>query len=89
MNPVMDRSSRLPGPPTSVATELTRVVLRVVFFGGLVVLALVIRADETRAGERNFLLALAVLGGVLGVAMVGQSLLDLAWLRGRRQARSA
>jgi hypothetical protein len=87
--PVMDRTSRLPSRPTSVATELIRLVVRLVFFSGLVVLALVIRADETRTGERNFLLALAVLGGVLGVAMVGQSVLDLVWLRGRRQARSA
>jgi hypothetical protein len=60
----MDRTSRLPSRPTSVATELIRLVMRLVFFGGLVVLALVIRADETRTGERTFLLALAVLGGV-------------------------
>jgi hypothetical protein len=86
---VIDRSSNHPGPPTSVAASVTGLVARVVFFGGLVVLCLFMRSSETEGGNRNFLLGLAAVMGTLGLFMVVQSVLDLVWLRGRKQAQSA
>jgi hypothetical protein len=47
--------------------------MRVAFFGGTAGLCLVWRADETQTGNRNFLLALALILVALGVVMVGQS----------------
>jgi hypothetical protein len=85
---VLDRSSNLPGPPTSVAASVTALVVRVVFFGGSVVLLLFWRSSETESGNRTFLVVFAALMGAFGLFMVFQSVLDILWLRGRKQARS-
>jgi hypothetical protein len=49
---------------------------------------LVWRADETQAGNRNFLLAMALISVALMVMMVWQSVLDIVWLRRRRRIPS-
>lgn len=87
--PVIDRSSNHPSPPTSVAASVTGLVVRVVFFGGLVVICLFLRSSETGGGNRNFLLVLAALVGTLGLYMVFQSILDVLWLRHRGHARAS
>ena len=81
----VDRSSRVGGPPTSLASEWIRLALRVGFFGGASVVCLVWRADETQTGNRNFLLVMALLSAALGVMMGWQSVLDILWLRDRRR----
>jgi len=86
---VIDRSTNHPGPPTSVISSLVVLAVRVAFFGGIAVLCLVMRSSETQTGNRNFLLVLAVIAGAVGLVMVVQSVLDLWWLRGRTQTRSA
>jgi hypothetical protein len=81
----VDRSSRVGGPPKSLTREAVRLAVRIAFFGGASLLCFVWRADETESGNRAVLLVLGTGLAILGLAMVWQSLLDIAWLRRQRR----
>lgn len=74
--------------PKSTRTELIRLSVRVVVFGGLSAIFLAWRANEPQNGNRVFLLVMALVTAGMGVIMVGQSVVDLRQLRRQPFPRS-